>query len=196
MLQRRVYQCTRRRSDKNKNWQKMEKIGHSKSKKTFIKKDKKEPFKTNTPNTHEQRKCHKCGGIGYLANNCLKKAKINEIVEKEDQNDKKYESESEKDTEERPAYPASPRVREALEVHIKELMDLVVLRKVRHNEKVEVTTPVIIAYNNGKSRMVGDFRALNTYTIPDRYLSQGLLEEEGLALRNQELTWRAPKIKE
>ncbi|MBW0544941.1 hypothetical protein O181_084656, partial [Austropuccinia psidii MF-1] len=69
----------------------------------------------------------------------------------------------------RPAYPASPRAREALEVHIKELMDLGVLRKVGHNEQVEVTTPVIITWHNGKSRMVGDFRALNTYTIPDRY---------------------------
>ncbi|MBW0575804.1 hypothetical protein O181_115519 [Austropuccinia psidii MF-1] len=44
----------------------------------------------------------------------------------------------------RPAYPASPRVRESLEVHIKEFMDLAVLRKVGHNEQVEVTTPVII----------------------------------------------------
>ncbi|MBW0508994.1 hypothetical protein O181_048709 [Austropuccinia psidii MF-1] len=70
----------------------------------------------------------------------------------------------------RPAYPASPRAREALEVHNKELMDLRVLRKVGHNEQVEVTTPVIIAWHNGKSRMVGDVRALNTYTIPDRYL--------------------------
>ncbi|MBW0572711.1 hypothetical protein O181_112426 [Austropuccinia psidii MF-1] len=68
-----------------------------------------------------------------------------------------------------PAYPAIPRAREALEVHIKELKDLGVLRKVGHNEQVEVTTPVIIAWNNGKSQMVGDFRALNTYTIPDRY---------------------------
>ncbi|MBW0512802.1 hypothetical protein O181_052517 [Austropuccinia psidii MF-1] len=32
-----------------------------------------------------------------------------------------------------PAYPASSRAREALEVHIKELMDLGVLRKIRHN---------------------------------------------------------------
>ncbi|MBW0593841.1 hypothetical protein O181_133556 [Austropuccinia psidii MF-1] len=69
----------------------------------------------------------------------------------------------------RPAYPASPRPREALEVHIKELMDLGVLRKVGHNEQVEVTTPFIITWHNGKSRMVGDFRALNTYTIPERY---------------------------
>jgi hypothetical protein len=44
-----------------------------------------------------------------------------------------------------------------------------VLRKVGHNEVVEITTPVIIAWHNGKSRMVGDFRALNTYTAADRY---------------------------
>ncbi|MBW0570454.1 hypothetical protein O181_110169, partial [Austropuccinia psidii MF-1] len=69
----------------------------------------------------------------------------------------------------RPAYPASPRAREALENHINELMKLGVLRKVGHNEEVEVTTPVIITWHNDKSRMVGDFRALNTYTIPDRY---------------------------
>ncbi|MBW0501115.1 hypothetical protein O181_040830 [Austropuccinia psidii MF-1] len=69
----------------------------------------------------------------------------------------------------RAAYPASPRAREALEVHIKTLMDLGVSRKVGHNEQEEVTTPVIIHWHNGKSRMVGDIRALNTYTIPDRY---------------------------
>ncbi|MBW0583249.1 hypothetical protein O181_122964 [Austropuccinia psidii MF-1] len=48
-------------------------------------------------------------------------------------------------------------------------MDLGVLRNVGHNEQVEVTTPVIITWHNGKSRMVGDFRGLNTYTIPDGY---------------------------
>ncbi|MBW0568699.1 hypothetical protein O181_108414 [Austropuccinia psidii MF-1] len=69
----------------------------------------------------------------------------------------------------RPAYTASPRARETLELHIKDIIDLGVLRKVGHNEQVEVTTPVIITWNNGKSKMVGDFRALNTYTIPYRY---------------------------
>ncbi|MBW0524214.1 hypothetical protein O181_063929 [Austropuccinia psidii MF-1] len=69
----------------------------------------------------------------------------------------------------RSAYPASPRAREYLEVHIKELMDLGVLRKLGHNEQLEVTPPVIITWYNGKSRMVRDFVALNTYTIPDRY---------------------------
>ncbi|MBW0523939.1 hypothetical protein O181_063654 [Austropuccinia psidii MF-1] len=69
----------------------------------------------------------------------------------------------------RPAYPASLRAREALEVHIKTLMDLGVLRKVGHNEQVEVTSPVIITWHHGKSRMVVDLRTLNTYNIPDRY---------------------------
>ncbi|MBW0521598.1 hypothetical protein O181_061313 [Austropuccinia psidii MF-1] len=69
----------------------------------------------------------------------------------------------------RPAYPASPKSREALEIHIEELLDLGVIRKVGHNEEVEITTPVIAAWHNGKSRMVGDFRALKTYTVPDRY---------------------------
>ncbi|MBW0491651.1 hypothetical protein O181_031366 [Austropuccinia psidii MF-1] len=50
----------------------------------------------------------------------------------------------------RKAYPPSPEAREALEVNIKELIDLGVLRKVGHNEQVEVTTPVIIMWNNGK----------------------------------------------
>ncbi|MBW0524073.1 hypothetical protein O181_063788 [Austropuccinia psidii MF-1] len=48
-------------------------------------------------------------------------------------------------------------------------MKLGVLRKVGHNEEVEVTTPVIITWHNDKSRMVGDFRALSTLTIPDWY---------------------------
>ncbi|MBW0515276.1 hypothetical protein O181_054991 [Austropuccinia psidii MF-1] len=69
----------------------------------------------------------------------------------------------------RPAYPASPKSREALETHIKELLDLGVIKKVGHSEEVEITTSVIVAWHNGKSRMVGDFRALNTYTVPDRH---------------------------
>ncbi|MBW0472698.1 hypothetical protein O181_012413 [Austropuccinia psidii MF-1] len=67
------------------------------------------------------------------------------------------------------AYPASAKSRDALEIQIKELLDLGVIRQVGHNEEVEISTPVLVAWHNGKSRMVGDFRALNTYTIPDRY---------------------------
>ncbi|MBW0549218.1 hypothetical protein O181_088933, partial [Austropuccinia psidii MF-1] len=67
------------------------------------------------------------------------------------------------------AFPASPKPREPVDTHIKELLDLGVIRKVGHNEEVEITTPVKAAWNNGKSRMVGDFRAQNKYTFPDRY---------------------------
>ncbi|MBW0495089.1 hypothetical protein O181_034804 [Austropuccinia psidii MF-1] len=66
------------------------------------------------------------------------------------------------------AYPEIPMSREALEIHIEELLDLGVMRKVGHNE-VEITTAVIVAWNNEKSRMSGGFKALNTYTTPDRY---------------------------
>ncbi|MBW0544493.1 hypothetical protein O181_084208 [Austropuccinia psidii MF-1] len=69
----------------------------------------------------------------------------------------------------RPGYLASPKSRESLETHIKELLDLGVIRKAGHNEEVEITTLVIGAWHNEKSRMVGEFRALKTYTVPDRY---------------------------
>ncbi|MBW0510696.1 hypothetical protein O181_050411 [Austropuccinia psidii MF-1] len=59
-------------------------------------------------------------------------------------------------------YPASPESREALEIYIKELLDLGVIRNIGHNEEVEITKPVIVACHDGKFRMVGDFRALNT----------------------------------
>ncbi|MBW0506546.1 hypothetical protein O181_046261 [Austropuccinia psidii MF-1] len=67
--------------------------------KPFIKKYKpRELFKPN--HTNEERECHKCGGIGNSANNFLKKAKINEILETEDHNYKEEESYSESDIEE------------------------------------------------------------------------------------------------
>ncbi|MBW0524664.1 hypothetical protein O181_064379 [Austropuccinia psidii MF-1] len=69
----------------------------------------------------------------------------------------------------RPPYPASLRAREALAQHIQQLIQLGSLRKLGHNEEVELTTPVIIPWNDDKSRMVGDFRALITYTFPDWY---------------------------
>ncbi|MBW0483466.1 hypothetical protein O181_023181 [Austropuccinia psidii MF-1] len=44
-----------------------------------------------------------------------------------------------------------------------------VIRKIGHNEIVEITTPVLITWNDGKSRLCGDFRALTNYTKADRY---------------------------
>ncbi|MBW0522686.1 hypothetical protein O181_062401 [Austropuccinia psidii MF-1] len=144
-------------------------------------------------------KRHKCGNTSNLANTCTKKTKINEVkvIEEIRQEvidvlytynnsfpshnvplgaikvhevyitlniDRPYPP-----VLRRPDYPASPRAREALEKHIQELIQLGVPRKVGHNEEVEVTTPVIIAWHNDKSRIIGDFRALNTYTVPYRY---------------------------
>ncbi|MBW0549643.1 hypothetical protein O181_089358 [Austropuccinia psidii MF-1] len=45
----------------------------------------------------------------------------------------------------RAAYPASPKSREALEINIKELLDLGLIGKFGHNEEVELTKPVIVA---------------------------------------------------
>ncbi|MBW0540254.1 hypothetical protein O181_079969 [Austropuccinia psidii MF-1] len=52
---------------------------------------------------------------------------------------------------------------------MQELIKLGLLIKVGHNEEVEVTTTVIIAWNNDKARLVGDLRPLNTYKVQDRY---------------------------
>ncbi|MBW0592513.1 hypothetical protein O181_132228, partial [Austropuccinia psidii MF-1] len=69
----------------------------------------------------------------------------------------------------RPPYPASLETRKEIEKHINELLDMDVIRKIGHNEIVEITTPVLITWNDGKSRLCGDFRALNNYTKADRY---------------------------
>ncbi|MBW0487415.1 hypothetical protein O181_027130 [Austropuccinia psidii MF-1] len=69
----------------------------------------------------------------------------------------------------RPPYPASWENRKRIEKHINELLDMNVIRKIGHNEIVEITTPVLITWHDGKSRLCGDFRALNNYTKAERY---------------------------
>ncbi|MBW0586718.1 hypothetical protein O181_126433, partial [Austropuccinia psidii MF-1] len=69
----------------------------------------------------------------------------------------------------RPPYPASLETRKEIKKHINELQDMDVIRKIGHNEIVEITTPVIMTWHDGKSRLCGDFRALNNYTKADRY---------------------------
>ncbi|MBW0480262.1 hypothetical protein O181_019977 [Austropuccinia psidii MF-1] len=59
--------------------------------------------------------------------------------------------------------------RKEVEKHINELLEMDFNRKIGHNEKVEITTSVLITWNDGKSRLCGDFRALNNYTKADRY---------------------------
>ncbi|MBW0502828.1 hypothetical protein O181_042543 [Austropuccinia psidii MF-1] len=67
-------------------------------------------------------------------------------------------------------------------------MKLGVLSKVGHNEQVEVTTPIFINWNNGKSRMVGDFKALNTYTIYDRYSIRSIHETSAQSSEAKSIT--------
>ncbi|MBW0501885.1 hypothetical protein O181_041600 [Austropuccinia psidii MF-1] len=60
-----------------------------------------------------------------------------------------------------PPYPASLGTRKEIEKHINELLDMDVIRKIGHNEILEITTPVLITWHDGKSRPCGDFRAVN-----------------------------------
>ncbi|MBW0478561.1 hypothetical protein O181_018276 [Austropuccinia psidii MF-1] len=69
----------------------------------------------------------------------------------------------------RPPYPESLETQKEIKKHINELLDMDVIRKIGHNEIVEITTPVLITWNDGKSRVCGDLRALNNYTKADRY---------------------------
>ncbi|MBW0498973.1 hypothetical protein O181_038688 [Austropuccinia psidii MF-1] len=69
----------------------------------------------------------------------------------------------------RPPYPASLETRKEIEKHINELLEMDVIRKIGHNEIVEITTPVFITWHDGKSRLCGDFSALNNYKQADRY---------------------------
>ncbi|MBW0501203.1 hypothetical protein O181_040918 [Austropuccinia psidii MF-1] len=69
----------------------------------------------------------------------------------------------------KPLYPESLDTRKEIEKHINELLDGDVIRKIGHNEIVEITTPVLITWHDGKSRLCGDFRALNNYTKGEKY---------------------------
>ncbi|MBW0472785.1 hypothetical protein O181_012500 [Austropuccinia psidii MF-1] len=66
-------------------------------------------------------------------------------------------------------YPASLETRKEIEKHINEPIDMDVIRKIGHNEMVEITTTVLITWHDGKSRLYEDFRALNNYTKADRH---------------------------
>ncbi|MBW0484322.1 hypothetical protein O181_024037 [Austropuccinia psidii MF-1] len=69
----------------------------------------------------------------------------------------------------RPPYPASLETRKEIEKHINELLEMDVIRKIGQNEIVKITMPVLITWHDSKSRLCGDFRAMNNYTKADRY---------------------------
>ncbi|MBW0461931.1 hypothetical protein O181_001646 [Austropuccinia psidii MF-1] len=64
----------------------------------------------------------------------------------------------------RTPYPECLETGKEIEKHINELPDKNVIRKMGHNEIVEINTPVLITWNDGKFRLCGDLRALNNYT--------------------------------
>ncbi|MBW0476210.1 hypothetical protein O181_015925 [Austropuccinia psidii MF-1] len=68
----------------------------------------------------------------------------------------------------RPPYPESLETRKEIEKHINELLEMDFIRKIGHNEIVEIITPVLITWNDGKFRLCRDFRALNNYTKAHR----------------------------
>ncbi|MBW0469402.1 hypothetical protein O181_009117 [Austropuccinia psidii MF-1] len=70
----------------------------------------------------------------------------------------------------RPPYPRSLEARKEIEKHNNELLEMDVFRKIEHNQIVEITTPVLIRCNDGKSRLGGDLRELSNYTNVDRQL--------------------------
>ncbi|MBW0462986.1 hypothetical protein O181_002701 [Austropuccinia psidii MF-1] len=56
-----------------------------------------------------------------------------------------------------------------MEKHINEHLDMDVIIKIGQKAIVEITTPVLITWHDGKYRLCGYFRALNNYTKADRY---------------------------
>ncbi|MBW0555734.1 hypothetical protein O181_095449, partial [Austropuccinia psidii MF-1] len=63
----------------------------------------------------------------------------------------------------------SQETRKEIEKHINEILYTDVIRKIGHDEKVEITTLSLITWHDGKYRLCGDCRAPNSYTKADRY---------------------------
>ncbi|MBW0484686.1 hypothetical protein O181_024401 [Austropuccinia psidii MF-1] len=69
----------------------------------------------------------------------------------------------------RPPYLETLETRKNISKYINELLHMDVIRKIGHNEIVEIATPVLITFYEGKSRLCGDFRSLNNYKKAERY---------------------------
>ncbi|MBW0485358.1 hypothetical protein O181_025073 [Austropuccinia psidii MF-1] len=64
----------------------------------------------------------------------------------------------------KPPYPEGLETRKEIEKHINELLGMDFIIKIGHNEIVDITTPCLITWHDGKARLCGDFTALNNYT--------------------------------
>ncbi|MBW0544427.1 hypothetical protein O181_084142 [Austropuccinia psidii MF-1] len=75
----------------------------------------------------------------------------------------------------RPPYPACLETRKEVEKHINKLLEMDVIKQIGHNEMVEITTPVLITWNDGNARLCGYFRDLNNYKKVTGNIYQGYL---------------------
>ncbi|MBW0472606.1 hypothetical protein O181_012321 [Austropuccinia psidii MF-1] len=94
----------------------------------------------------------------------------------------------------RPPYAAGLETRKEIEKHINELLDMDVIRKIGHNQIVEINTPVLITWNDGKYRLCGDFRALNSYTKADRQLKDSEAKYGATQTQCLCLVWALEKL--
>ncbi|MBW0477160.1 hypothetical protein O181_016875 [Austropuccinia psidii MF-1] len=53
-----------------------------------------------------------------------------------------------------PPYPESLETRKKIEKHINELLEMDVIKKIGQNEIVEITTPVLITWHDGKCMLI------------------------------------------
>ncbi|MBW0485084.1 hypothetical protein O181_024799 [Austropuccinia psidii MF-1] len=112
--------------------------------------------------TKKKNTCHNCSSTEHYANNCPKAKRKVYSIEKIPED----------------AFPTEDSESNSLSDSIREQSDdyqdpkeefLVEYQgKIGHNEIVEITTPVLINWNDGKSRLGENFRALNNYTKADR----------------------------
>ncbi|MBW0573277.1 hypothetical protein O181_112992 [Austropuccinia psidii MF-1] len=65
--------------------------------------------------------------------------------------------------------PENLETKKETEKNINELLNMNIIRNIGQNETVEITTTVLITWHDGKSRLCGDFTALNNYTKAGRY---------------------------
>ncbi|MBW0541032.1 hypothetical protein O181_080747 [Austropuccinia psidii MF-1] len=72
-------------------------------------------------------------------------------------------------------YPERLETWKEIENHFNQLLEMGLIKKIGHNEIVEVITPVLIPSHYGEYRLCGYFRALRNYTKAARYPIQRIL---------------------
>ncbi|MBW0548968.1 hypothetical protein O181_088683 [Austropuccinia psidii MF-1] len=69
----------------------------------------------------------------------------------------------------RPPYLEILENRKQIERNVSEPLDMSFIVRIGHIQVVEVAAPVLITWNDGKSRLFEDFKAMNKYTKAERY---------------------------